>query len=55
MDSFLVSYPGKQLKMCYLMLYYTIPYGTSSGSDNFQNNQNSDPQNSRSDKNHSKS
>jgi hypothetical protein len=28
----------------------TVPYGTSSGSDNFQNNQNSDFRNSRSNK-----
>jgi hypothetical protein len=33
----------------------TVPYGTSSGSDNFQNKQNLYSQNSRSDKNHSKS
>jgi hypothetical protein len=32
-----------------------VPYGFSSGSGNFQNNQNLDFQNSRSDKNHSKS
>jgi hypothetical protein len=37
------------------VILYTVPKGTSSGSDNFQNNQNSDSQNSRSDKNPSKS